>query len=211
MDPVLTYEYMFFKYNIITHGITLVYVFWHLVFHAWLLGCWTLNLWVVHPAWLTWTKSTPTVSTPVWPSRTSHPKYPLIPNFRTWLVPTLPLTSPPARHLCSTSILLVPTPVKAWAWVDPRCSTRSYLACTAAWSPCLSRWACLPVRDILPWRCRKRRGVQEHGEVEAGHPSISQMGRSHHRKYLITIPSFVYVVFLPLEKEDSVGYSPLID
>lgn len=146
--------------------------FYNIFFCPWSLGCWTLSLWVALPTWLSWTKSTPTVLIPAWPSRTSRPKSPHIPSYKTWLVPTPLPASPPARRLCSISIPPAPIPVTAWVWVDHRCSTPSCLACTAAWSPCPSRWACPPVLGLSKLRCmRRKRGVQEPGEPEVGHPS----------------------------------------
>lgn len=168
-----------FVLNIITKDITLVFVSWHLVSSAWFLGCWTPSHWVVHPAWLTWTKSTLTVSTPAWPSRTSHPKSPPTPSFRTWLVPTQLPASSPAQRLSSTSIPPVPTPVKAWVWAVHPSSIPNCLACTAAWSPCPSRWAYPPAQGLSQLRCiTRRRGVREPGGLGAEHPSTSQIGKS---------------------------------
>lgn len=156
------------------------FLYTNISFFSWSLGCWTLSLWVVHPAWLTWTKSIPTVLTPAWQSKTSRPKSPHIPSCRTWLVPTPPFASPPAQHLCSTSIPPAPTPVIAWVGAAHRCSTPSCLGCTVVWSPCPCRWACPPVQGLSKLRCvTVKRGVREPGELQAGHPSTWQMGRSH--------------------------------
>lgn len=162
------------------------FMYFNISSYAWSPGCWTPSLWVVRLAWLIWTKSTPTVSTPAWCSRTSRPKSPHTPSCRTWLVPTHPPVSPPALHLCSTSIPLAPTPVTAWVWAGHRCSTPS-CPCTAAWSPFPCRWACLPTRDLLKLRCTTRkRGVPEPGDLQTEPPSTLGKGTYYLKKCLMS-------------------------
>lgn len=167
-------------------------LYYNVFFCVWSLGCWTLSPWVVHQVWLTWTRLTLTVLTPVWPSRTFHPKFPHIRSCKTWLEAISPPASPQAQHLFFTSIPLAPTLMTAWVWADPHYCTLRCLACTAAWSLCPSRWVYRPVPGLSKLRCIiKRSGDREPGEPAAGHPSTSQTGESYLGLSMTTVVEFV--------------------